>query len=122
MPFPSLFGLHKRHPARSCLERLRLWFMSQSVLVPHNVCDERPRKSGRKPALKRSARSHGWAASSLYAPKEADSRRYGEKTDYPEAHLSRTAFELESKPLEFHWPSRMTERNNYEGSQQRSKR
>ena len=37
MPFPSLFGLHRRHPARDCLERLRLWFMSPFVFPPRNV-------------------------------------------------------------------------------------
>jgi hypothetical protein len=46
-------------------------------------CPGPPRKNGLAPALKRSARSHGWAASLLYAPKEVDSRRDGEKTDYP---------------------------------------
>jgi hypothetical protein len=50
MPFPSLFGLHKRHPPRSCLGRLRLWFMSQSVLVPNNVAIEPP--SERSPLAK----------------------------------------------------------------------
>jgi len=37
MPFPNLFGLQRRQPARDCFGRLRLWFMSPSVFVPHNV-------------------------------------------------------------------------------------
>ena len=40
MPLPSLFGLQRRHPARRCLGRLRLWFMSQSVLMSYNVHGE----------------------------------------------------------------------------------
>jgi hypothetical protein len=35
--------------------------------MPHNVRDQRPRNSGREPAVRRSAASLGWA-SSLHAP------------------------------------------------------
>ena len=41
MPFPILFGLQRRQPALDCFGRLRLWFMSLSVSVPHNVAFSR---------------------------------------------------------------------------------